>query len=509
VKKTKQFCQDILAKISTKNAKAFTNLVISLSSHCSAKSVTALSESPLFHHEYSSIRDGISGVGTNIEEQSESMFRVRELGISEVELESRERILLQTDASSIVKSHSACLEDRQYVKINNNVIRQNQPISVGYPISLVNISPDVGKWSIPIDIRRISSNQSATDCAVEQILELTEESPLCDKLIINTLDTGYGNASYMSRVYEQEHLVNLVRFRYGKKVWRPYCSSDVELLQGQIADPISETKKGSPKVYGDKFYLIDHSDVKTYYRKGVAYEVERSSIFDWEHQDYVELSGSTYKGRGLNIQLWRWNNLLIRTKEGHNMKDKPFDIVASRVSDEQTGELVFKRTMFTVIHGQKKDQISTQEAFEAYRKRYDIEPAIKFAKQELLLDKYQTPSQQHFDNWLVVVMMAFWLLFTAKDEVEYVPKKWRQYKEAKIKQREQAANKSVALKPSQVRQGAQTLFLTFDPTPFQPKTSNKGKGRIKGTPILRRIRHPVVKKTQNKTKLKLKVEKLE
>ena len=152
----------------------------------------------MFHHQYSSIRDGIAGIGCDEVEQRSAMKQVRQLGLEQVDFTNRERILLQTDASSIVKPHSDCLEDRQYVKINNNVISKNQPISVGYPVSLVNISPDAGKWSIPIDIRRIPSTQSATDIAVEQIKELIEEPPLDNLLVINTLDTGYGNAAYMS-----------------------------------------------------------------------------------------------------------------------------------------------------------------------------------------------------------------------------------------------------------------------------------------------------------------------
>lgn len=508
MKKTKEFCLRILANIGIKNVKAFTNLVISLSSYESARSVTELSESALFHHQYSSIRDGIAGVGENESEQKETMKRGRDICLSQVDFSGMDRVLLQTDASSIEKPHSVCLEDRQYVKINNNVIRQNQPISIGYPISLVNMSMGVGKWSVPIDMRRIHSQQSATQCAVEQMEELLVEPPFANLLTINTLDSGYGNASYMSPVYKHKGLVNLVRFRHARKVYLPYASplSNKKGLN-------NEDNKGAPCIYGDKFYLTDESDRKTYCRKGQRYEVMQESIFEVEHQDYVELEGSTSKGRALNVQIWRWNDLLIRSKDGHNMKNKPFDLIGSRVSDAQTGELVFEKTMFTAIHGDRKSEITTEQAFRGYRKRYDIEPAIKFAKQKLLLDKYQTPCQQHFDNWLVVVMLSFWMLFSAKEEVEYVPKKWRQYKERANKQKQAQADQvdqaAQVLTPSQVRQGAQALFLTFEAEPFLPKTSNKGKGRQKDTIIGKRIRHPVVKKGSNQTKMKLTVEKME
>lgn len=475
-------------------------MVISLSSYEAARSITELSESPLFHHQYSSIRDGITGVGADEATQQQTMQQARQICLSEIDFSTSDRILLQTDASSIVKPHSACLEDRQYVKINNNVIAQNAPISVGYPISLVNWSAGVGKWSVPIDIRRIPSDQSATDCAVEQMHDLLKESPFRDLLVINTLDTGYGNTAYLGAVWENINLVNLARFRYGKKVWL----QSMEILQTQA----SSTARGAPRVYGEKFYLTDQSGTKTYHRKGVAYQVKQQSIFDLDHQDYIELTGMTSKGRALNIQVWRWNDLLIRSKNGQDMKDKPFDLIASRVSDQQTGELVFQRTMFTAISGQQKAEITTQQAFEGYRKRYDIEPSIKFAKQKLLLDKYQTSCKQHFENWLVVVMMSFWLLFIAKDEVEYSPKKWRQYKEAKSTPQSKNDTTSTTLTPNQVRQAAQDLFLTFETTPFLPKTSNKGTGRKKNIKLTKRIRCPVVKKSKDKTIIKLKSEQL-
>jgi hypothetical protein len=502
--KTKQLCHKILANIGTKSAKAFTNLVISLSSDENARSVVELSESPLFHHQYSSIRDAIAGVGKDESEQSQTMETGRAIVLSELDLPADCRVLLQTDASSIVKAHSDCLEDRQYVKTNNNVIRKNQPISIGYSISLVNMSPGAGKWSIPLDIRRVNSEQTASECAVEQMEALITDEPLSKCFIINTLDTGYGSPAYLGAVYGYTHLVNLIRFRHGKKVWLQWSDS----VTNDSSRGIS--KKGAPRIYGEQFYLIGESDKKTYTRKGVSYEVSRTSIFDTPHQDYVELEGQTNKGIDLEIQVWRWNDLLVRSSKGQNMKDKPFDLIASRVKDKKTGELVFQRTMFVVIHGQQKSKITTKEAFEGYRKRYDIEPSIKFAKQKLLLDKYQTPSQQHFDNWLVVVMMSFWLLFFSKDEMEYRPKKWQQYKE--VNKKAATKTKAVAtipLTPNQAKQAAQSLFLTLDPTHFLPKTSNKGKGRLKDTKIKPRIRHPVVKKSQGKNKTKIKIEKIE
>ena len=153
--------------------------MVALASYDSAQSVVELSESPLFHHQYSSIRDGIHGVGKTEEEQTKIMATLRSLGLEQISYTKQDWLLLQTDATGAKKAHSACLEDRQYIKISNNVIKSNKPISIGYPLSLVNVSipPLSNKWSVPISIKRIPSTQSAVECAVEQMAELQEGSP--------------------------------------------------------------------------------------------------------------------------------------------------------------------------------------------------------------------------------------------------------------------------------------------------------------------------------------------
>ena len=493
------FCHQLL-NLDIKYAKSFTNLVMALASNTTAQSVVQLSESPLYHHQYSSIRDGIHGIGTDCSEQQEAMSQIRSL-ISSHLPSSSDWLVFQTDASAVQKAYSSCLAKRQYIKINNNVISNNKPISIGYPISLINLSiaPSSCKWSVPLDIQRIDSSESATQCAVRQISTLLEQTELklSKRNIINTLDSGYGSPDYLCPIHKHDNLVNVVRFRYGKKIWEQATKSSTE-----------QTNTGAPLIYGTKYYLTDISKSKTYRRKESTYQVYQTSIFDKPHDDYIELSGKTTKGRVLKILIWRWNDLLIRTKKGQNMKNKSFDLIASKVIDETTGELVFQKTMFVTIHGKQKAKITTEQAFESYRHRYDIEPAIKFTKQKLLLEKYQTPDVQHFDNWLVVIMTSFWLLFMVSKEGTYIPKKWQQYKPVN-KKHQAEQGKTLRLTPSQSKQAAEKLFLTFDSAPFRPQNSKKGLGRKKGITLSQRTKHDVVKKTTNKANLKLKTEKKE
>ena len=119
--------------------------------------------------------------------------------------------------------------------------------------------------------------------------------------------------------------------------------------------------------------------------------------------------------------------MMIRSKNKHNMKDKPFDLIAAITTDAKTGEMIFNHPMFIAVCGQKKQHISTPKAYLYYRKRYDIEPYFRFAKQKLLLEKYQTPNTKHFDNWLIIIQLATWLLYTASKHVNYQPREWEKY----------------------------------------------------------------------------------
>ncbi|MGB0931845.1 MAG: hypothetical protein ACPGVB_13770, partial [Chitinophagales bacterium] len=164
-------------------------------------------------------------------------------------------------------------------------------------------------------------------------------------------------------------------------------------------------------------------------------------------------------------------------------------VVAVKVFNTQTNKRLFKRDLFFSIFGKRKQEISLEEAHQDYRHRYDIEPAFRFNKQQLFLDSYLCEDVQHLDNFLLVNQLANWLLYVAADEVSFIPKKW----EKKAKQTQQKAEK---LSIAKTRRAAQALFLTFDSSPFLPKSTKKGNGRIKQ----KRMRYSVVRKTKKQVK---------
>jgi hypothetical protein len=448
----------------------------------------------VYHYQYGSISKAIAHLAKNDQERSAIVNLFQKLCLSYMD-ESlfQPYLLLQTDVTPAPKPHSPTLKDRTFIAVPNNVIAGNKPLDIGYDVSFINIGDPENSWSLPLSSRRVSVDQTASECALKQLQELLEHPDLglSDILIINALDSKYGNAAFLAPAHQHKKVINITRMRAGMKVWK----LDHQTNTG-----------GAPKIYGDKFYLIDESRTKMYPHPKTkeSCEVFQRSIFDLEADETLQLSAQTRKRRPLTVHLWRWNSVMIRSKDGNNMKDKPFDLIAVRVLDAQTQERLFSQNMFIALNGKQKRDVTTQQGYDSYRHRYDIEPYFRFAKQKLMLQKLQTPDVEHFDNWLLTVEFATWLLYAASKETRFRPRKWEKYlpesKEAKTAQQ---------LSIAQVRKSAQDLFLTFDQDPFKPKKSKKGKGRQKGDKQTPRIRYRVLKKNTRGSKTKQKIEKIE
>ena len=446
---------------------------MALCSYQHADSLVELSLSPLFHHQFSSIYKAIHDLASDALSYEKVAKKIMDFCLRYAK--KQKRVRLQTDVTPVIKVHSPTLENRQYVKKSNNVIKGNKPVSIGYPLSSINLS-GASKWSLPLLRARVPLIHTESSFAVEQLKALLPDllTTLASDLVINTTDSGYTHAAYLSPLYEEEKLVCISRFRYGTKVFTP--------AKG-------DNKIGAKKIYDQCFYLRDTSRVvkgkspKT----GLPYEKEQISIYDLPGAEVQLLEATTSKGRALFVELHRWNDLKIRSKNGHCMKAKPFDLVGVKIVDAKTGELVFSRDLFFGIFGKRKKEVSIEEAYQDYRHRYDIEPSFRFNKQNMFLDSYDCEEAQHFDNFLLVNQLANWLLYVAADEVEFIPRKWEQNKT-------KPKPKPDKLSISKTYRSTEKLFSTFEKEPFLPKTSKKGKGKIKK----KRIHYKVVKKTKIK-----------
>lgn len=249
------------------------------------------------------------------------------------------------------------------------------------------------------------------------------------------------------------------------------------------------------------------SDKKTYRRKDKTYEVERRSILEHGNLEQHSWKETTAKGRQLRITLGRVNDLMLRSKKGFSMKDKPFDLLIVQVHDANTGQALFKNPMYLGIWNIRKGEIAAPEGYAAYRKRYDIELFNAFAKRRLLLEDFQTCVRQHLEDWLLVILLAMSLLFVASAEVAPVCHKWEQYAPAFRHAQNAAAGQLLPLRLSMFNtcKAAYSLFSTFDLSRFFPQKSKKQPpGRQKGDTQVPRPRFKPLFKPKKKSKQKLK-----
>lgn len=504
--KTEQFCHDIL-EMPLNRQRPLANLVMSLSSYTEAKSVVELSESAFFHYHYSNLPKILHDIAPDESGVEGLNMLIRSLLVPYLPPIREESGVsfygLSTDVTKLLKAYSPTLEGRGYVPIANNVIAKNQAIGVGYRVSMTHLNAleqGADGWCPPLEVKRLSVQDDAIEVGVMQIRSLLTDKtlPFGESLCLEKADMGYAHASFLSPLYALENLVCLVRLRPSSKVWQ---------ISAAIAkSPDVDAPKGAPAIYGKKWYLTDKSQDKTYTRKGKSYTVWQESIMDLPFSDSVEVAGTLKNGRKVILFLSRWNDLLKRTKDGHNMKDKPLDIVRVRLQDAQSGEKVFDRPLFIAVSGKRKQEVPTPLVQTQYRERSDVESVYRFAKQSMLLDKLQTPDVKHLDNWLRVWMLAVWLLFTARQQTPLTVKIWEKYLPINKTKAEQ--NNPVLTMP-QVRKGISTLFATFDVLPFLPRKYKKGKGRQIGDFQTKRIRFPVSKKVKKLPTIKLKCQKNE
>jgi hypothetical protein len=105
------------------------------------------------------------------------------------------------DGSPWPRPRGRTLEDRQYVYQASSDVNDGT-VTIGYPYSLLEWSVEAhSSWSLPVDVRRVSSAQSAVVVGAEQIGMLCKaRSTFREALDIVACDGKYGQAGFLRSV---------------------------------------------------------------------------------------------------------------------------------------------------------------------------------------------------------------------------------------------------------------------------------------------------------------------
>ncbi len=138
---------------------------------------------------------------------------------------------------------------------------------------------------------------------------------------------------------------------------------------------------------------------------------------------------TTCKGRVLNVTIQAWYQMLMRGSKHQKMYNHPFTLLRINVTDD-TNQSLWK-PMWLIVMGNQREEISPTVANPCYRQRFDIEHMLRFGKQRLLMTEFQTPSVEHEENWIRLVMLAYVQLWAARELASHLPRPWERYLEQK------------------------------------------------------------------------------
>jgi hypothetical protein len=444
-------------------ADALMELIDALCSQTSARSVVELSLEASFHRAYSSVYAAIDGFfkETEPEEEAEKRREWREelqrIIAKQVPPPEQEPYwMFATDATSISRQFAKTLEDRGYV-YEPNAVAGNAPVTIGHQYVTCVHLPERGAedppWVVPLVVERVSSQAKETEvgAALLDMVMDDETLPWYGKLSVHVGDSRYSTPQYLSVSGTYEDLVTISRLRSNRTV---YCQPEPEACN---------TGKGHPTWFGEAFKLPDPTT--------------------WHNPDEsVELPYPDYEGRSQALHLQAWHDMLMRGKRNCPMHEHPFTLVRVCVLDAD-GKPVF-RPWWLIVAGKRRDDLSLEQVYTSYDRRSDEEHFFRFAKQHLLLARFQTPVLRREENWFQIVQLAYAQLWLACPLAENLPRPWERY--LPRFQSDRPAS------PSTVQREFARIIRQLGTPADAPKPRGYSSGREAGTRLPPRERSPVV-----------------
>jgi hypothetical protein len=155
------------------------------------------------------------------------------------------------------------------------------------------------------------------------------------------------------------------------------------------------------------------------------------------------------------------------------------------VCRDEAGQLLFRRPMWLAVCGERRAELTAEQACQGYRQRFDQEQRHRFGRQRLLIDAFQTPETEREENGLLLVGLAYARLFAARGLAGYLPRPWEPA---------QPARPATVARPTTVQRDFARILSQIGTPARAAKRCGNGPGRAKGTSPGRRRRFGVVRK---------------
>lgn len=278
--------------------------------------------------------------------------------------------LFALDVTPVPRIHAHTLDDRSYVHQANQI---GVPITIGVQASVLTYLPEhsaeEASWQLPISVERVSTDTTACEVASAQLQLLAELTSADSLLRVIVADTAYGSLEPYS-----EDQVMIARGRTDRQGRRPVKD-----------DQIACRERGRPRKYEPGIIR---------FIKDLPPGTEGGSDEECEYVD-------TIKKQSVDVLLNRWNDVRV---EGHS---ELVDVVKVEIFSKNDCMKTLFPPLLLILSGKRRKEITALNAYQSYRRRFDIEHFFRFSKQKLLFSIYQTPDLDHQISWWWFCYMAY------------------------------------------------------------------------------------------------------
>jgi hypothetical protein len=217
---------------------------------------------------------------------------------------------------------------------------------------------------------------------------------------------------------------------------------------------------------------------------GVAFNLKDESTHGMP-DNTQSVSYKTRKGKNFTAQIESWNDMLMRQKDGIPLNEYPFTAVRITITDQQNNQ-VYKRSMWLMVAGERRGELTLSQTWESYAQRYDIEHYFKFAKTKLLMNKFQTPDVKREESWWQISSLAYAQLYMACELANNLPNPWEKYLPA------MKDIKATVKSARQVQKSFAQITSEIGAPASAPKPRGIQLGRELGQQLTRRKMHPII-----------------
>ena len=430
-------------------------LVDALSSNTTAKTAVELTLNPHFRRHYSALNKAVQVHAISDEQLSRLTVKMMDAPCK------RSFHLLGIDVTSRPRPYANTMKDRSFV-YQPNSLKGNKPIAIGHQYSFVALLPErdeekIGNWVLPLAMKRVGSQENKEMVGAQQVAAILNDEawPFGKDLCVEVADSAYSKPAYLNVNRDKKNLISMVRARGTRTFYH---------------QPTPHAKRGSPQPGHPAWY-------------GTPFELKDSD--SWGEPDEVtETTFVSHQKISYRVEIQAWNNMLMRGEKNLPMHQHPFTLVKIRWYNPQ-GEALFQKPLWLIVMGDRRAELSLLDIYQAYLQRYDLEHFFRFGKQKLLLDKFQTPDEQHEEHWWRLVALAYLQLWVAKDTACHLPRPWEKYLPSVV---------SKQLTPAMVLRDMSRIIRQIGTPASAPQRRGNSPGRRNGAKLTPRKRQPVMKK---------------